>query len=132
MLCQDILTSTISSPNLVPRLSDKDEIKMQSHQILSKICSYAPSSLVGSLDLFIDPLLKTISKNPSKDGQAGPEIERAIDLIRSGVKVVVLINKIQEANVNRNWVDFVEKVKANDNVNTMFNEIEKDDSNSSF
>ena len=117
---------------LVPRLSDKDEIKMQSHQILSKICSYAPSSLVGSLDLFIDPLLKTISKNPSKDGQAGPEIERAIDLIRSGVKVVVLINKIQEANVNRNWVDFVEKVKANDNVNTMFNEIEKDDSNSSF
>ena len=117
---------------LIPCLSDKDEIKMQSHQILSKICGYAPSSLIGSLDSFIDPLLKTISKNPSKDGQCGPEVERAIDLIRSGIKVVALINRIQEANVNRNWVEFVEKIKANESVKTMFIEFAKGDNNYNF
>ena len=116
----------------IPCLSDKDEIKMLSHQILSKICGYAPSSILGSLDLFIEPLLKTISKNPSKDGQGGPEVERAIDLIRSGVKVVVLVNKIQEVSVNRNWVEFVEKIKANENVNAMLIEAEKDDSSYSL
>ena len=41
--------------------------------------------------------------------------------------MVVLINKIQEANVNRNWVEFVEKIKANENVNAMLIEIEKGD-----
>jgi len=96
---------------LIPCISDNDEIKTQSLQVLRKVCILAPSSLLGSLDMLIEPISNIIKKKP-KEGQAGPEVERLIDLIRSAVKAIGSISKVEETSLNRRWQDFVESVAA--------------------
>ena len=80
-------------------------------QVLRKVCILAPSSLLGSLDMLIEPISNIIKKKP-KEGQAGPEVERLIDLIRSAVKAIGSISKVEETSLNRRWQDFVESVAA--------------------
>jgi len=93
-------------------LTDKDEIKLQTHQILCKLSVLAPGGVIGSIESLIDPLEKTVNKKPNKDAPVGPETERANELVKSGLRAVLAINKLEDvANVSRKWSDFVEKVK---------------------
>ncbi len=77
-------------------------------QVLLKLAQASPGAVVAALDSLIDPLDKTVMKKPpvaapssssSSAGAAdsaasGPEIERAQELVRSGVKVVVTLSRL--------------------------------------
>lgn len=92
-------------------LVDKDEIRLQAHQVLLKLALYSPMAVLAGIDALIDPLDKTANKKPPVAVGAGsaveaggggggavavstPEIERAQELVRSAVKVAVTLNRI--------------------------------------
>ena len=99
---------------LVSVLSDKDEVKLQGHHILCKLCAYAPGAVLGSADALIDPLEKTVTKKASKEGLVGPEAERALELIRSGLRAVLVVNRVEDMAQNRRWSDFVDRLSRRD------------------
>jgi cullin-associated NEDD8-dissociated protein 1 len=65
-------------PHLVAVLADKDEVKLQAHQILIKLCAYAPGSVLAAADTLIEPIEKTVTKKASKEGVVGPEVRKEI------------------------------------------------------
>jgi hypothetical protein len=89
-------------PKLVNLLSDKDELKLQSHSVLSRICVLAPSSVLGSVDLIIDPLEKTVNKKPnSATPLVGPEgmhlyVQIYSIYINAGVTVIYLLSRVRD------------------------------------
>ena len=40
----------------------------------------------------------------------GPELERAMELIRSAVRVTASISKIEESSQNRCWQEYMERI----------------------
>ncbi len=81
-------------------------------QILTKLSAFAPSAVVGAVECLIDPLDKIVNKKPNKDAAAGPETERANELIKSGLRAVLALNRMEDVSaVSRKWSDFVEKVR---------------------
>lgn len=101
-------------PRLVTLLSDKDEVKLQGYHILCKLCVHAPGVVLGSADALIEPLEKTVTKKSTKDGVVGPEAERALELIRSGLRAVMVVNRIEDISQNRRWADFVDRLSRKD------------------
>jgi len=77
-------------------LADKDDVQMLSHQILVRLCAHAPVAVLSSIELLVEPLDKTVNKKV-KDSQVGTEVERANDLIRSGLRAIVAVVAIEES-----------------------------------
>lgn len=118
--CVDTLIETLPQhlviaslfPHLQAGLRDQDDIQMLSHQILVKICEVQPGSIVGALDLLVEPLEKTANKKVKED-QVGTEVERAKDLIRSALRAVDAISSVRDTDAHPKFVAFVETVKKN-------------------
>ena len=75
------------------------------------MCSRQPAYLVASIDTFVEPLEKTMNK---KQGQkTGTELERLNDWIKSALRVMVSLSKLEGAMNARKFADFVERIKGN-------------------
>ena len=100
-------------PLLPTLLGDKD-LKVQAHQVVVKLCSFAPTAIVSFSDQLIDPIEKTLTKKTTKEGMQGPEVERAMEVIKSGVRVVLAINRLDEqgeaAGLTRRWLEFFDRI----------------------
>lgn len=74
------------------------------------------------VEQLIAPLSKTIAKKavPKEEGAgpaagAGPEAERALDLVRSGVRAVLAVSGIEDvAQISRKWGEFADKVRSDE------------------
>jgi TATA-binding protein interacting (TIP20) len=96
-------------PRLVKILEEKEDIKLQAHQILSKLCSYSPLVVLSSVDEhLIKALNGTVTKKTAKEGVVGPEAERAQELVRSGLRTIATLCRLEDINSNRLWVEFIE------------------------
>ena len=106
-------------------------------QILCRLCAYAPGVVVGHVDQLVGPLGKTVGKRPSKDagaggaagggGGGGPEAERALDLVRSGLRAVLAVGRIEDvAQISRSWADFSEKVRRDEYTAALLQAIESE------
>jgi len=106
-------------PYLETGLGDKEDVQMLCHQILIKICGYAPGAVLSSLDSLVDPLEKTVTKKV-KDGQVGTEVDRANELIRSGLRAVLAISAIDDsAGISRKFWDFVDRIQKREKLAAM-------------
>jgi cullin-associated NEDD8-dissociated protein 1 len=110
-------------------LTDKDEIKLKAHQILTKIGRINPGAIISNIDLLIEPLEKTIMKKSSKELAGGPEVERANELIRSAARASLSVN--QQLNndvtiISRKWADFIERIRRHDTISAIVSAIEND------
>lgn len=120
-------------PKLVICLSDTDEIKLQAYQMICKIRKVNQAALIGHLEQFIDPLNKAITKVlPKPDQPPGPESDRAAELLRSAIKAIVSINKIDDSQVNRRWTEYVTALRANAVIAPIFSEFEIERPNDLF
>jgi len=78
-------------------------------QVLVKLAQYGPSAVLGGLDSLIDPLDRTAMKKPptptppngsnaentaSHSNTNAPEYERALELVRSAIRVIATLNRI--------------------------------------
>jgi cullin-associated NEDD8-dissociated protein 1 len=98
-------------PVLAKALGDAEDIQLHAHQIVVSMCARQPTYIVASLDTFVDPLEKTMNKKPGQ--KAGTELERLNDWIKSALRVMLTLSKLEGAMNSRKFADFVERVKGN-------------------
>jgi hypothetical protein len=72
--------------------------------------------MLCAIEGFIEPLQKVISKYEKMDaaegGGAGPEKERALEQVRSCVRVICCVNKLDNLDVSQLWQGFVGRLQA--------------------
>lgn len=61
-------------------------------------------------DRIATELCKT-AKNPPK-GSAGPEAERAQELVRSSLRAIALVSKLEGIHENARWTQLLEDIRA--------------------
>lgn len=98
-------------PVLANALGDHEDIQLQAHQIVISMCLRQPSYLVAAVETFVEPLEKTIHK---KAGQKqGTELERLQDWIKSALRTMVALSKVEGTMNNRKFAEFVERTRSN-------------------
>ena len=79
--CPGSLDIPMFMPILAKALEDVEDIQLQAHHIVISMCAHHPLSVVSAVELFVEPLEKTLNK---KNGQkTGTELERLNDWIKS-------------------------------------------------
>ena len=113
--CLDNLPGSIDVSTFMPvlanALGDAEDIQLHAYQVVISMCTHQPSYLVTSVDSFVAPLEKTMNK---KSGQkTGTELERLNDWIKSALRVMIALSKVEGTMNSRKFADFVERIKGN-------------------
>lgn len=98
-------------PVLAKALADVEDVQLQAHQILISMCLRQPTHVVTAVESFADPLEKTIHKKPGQ--KTGTELERLNEWIRSAVRTMLALGKVDGTMNCRKFADFYERTKAN-------------------
>lgn len=111
--CLEKCPSSLDVPAFMPviakALGDVEDIQLQTHQIVLTMCSRYPIALVGAADSFVAPLEKTVNKK--KGQKTGTELERVYEWIKSGLRVMIAISKLDGAMTNREFAAFVDRIR---------------------
>lgn len=125
------LTSLLKLDLLMPSfpslLTDKDEIRLQAHQvnayyyfrikiivnffaqIVTKLC-HITSSLSNYTDFLIDGFEKALTKKSAvKEGAPSTDIQRSHDVLKSLIACVLTVNKHIDLSYNKRWTVLVDK-----------------------
>jgi cullin-associated NEDD8-dissociated protein 1 len=98
-------------PVLAKALADVEDIQLQTHQITISMCLRQPTYLVAAVETFVEPLEKTIHK---KQGQkTGTELERLNEWVKSALRAMVALSKVEGTMNSRKFAEFVERTRAN-------------------
>lgn len=98
-------------PVLAKALGDVEDIQLQVHQIAIGMCLRQPTYIVASVETFVEPLEKTMHK---KAGQkTGTELERLHEWIKSALRTMVTLSKVEGTMNNRKFAEFVDRTRAN-------------------
>ncbi len=89
--CPDSINITLFMPVLAAALGDVEDIQLQAHQILISLCPKYPKEVFSSVEAFIEPLNKTITKKYGS--KTGAELERAKEWVKSAVRVVLTLSR---------------------------------------
>eukprot|EP00977_Amphora_coffeiformis_P016691 scaffold5237_cov179-Amphora_coffeaeformis.AAC.4 len=95
---------------LAQALGDAEDIQLHAHQIILSMCSKNPSYVVNEVDSFVDPLEKTIRKKPGQ--KTGTELERLNDWIKSALRVILTLAKVEGTMSSRKFLEFNDRVKG--------------------
>jgi cullin-associated NEDD8-dissociated protein 1 len=94
---------------LAQALGDAEDIQLHAHQIILSMCSKNPTYLVSAVDLFVEPLEKTIRKKPGQ--KTGTELERLNDWIKSALRAILALSKIEGVMASPKFSDFYDRVR---------------------
>ena len=109
---------------LAMALGDTEDIQLQAHQILISMCGRQPSYIVTSIDIFVEPLEKTMNKKPGD--KTGTELERLSDWIKSALRVMMTLSKLDGSMNSRKFADFVQRVKENPKFTPLLRSLEEE------
>jgi len=96
-------------PILTKALGDVEDVQLQAHQIVTSMCSKYPTEIIGSLEGFVQPLEKTLSKKMGN--KKGTELERAMEWTKSTIRIVILLSHVEGAKNIQIFADFVERMR---------------------
>jgi cullin-associated NEDD8-dissociated protein 1 len=98
-------------PVLAKSLGDVEDIQLHAHHIVISMCMRQPTYLVAAVETFVEPLEKTIHK---KQGQkTGTELERLNDWIKSSLRAMLALSKLDGAMNARKFAEFHQRTTAN-------------------
>ncbi|KAL0583759.1 hypothetical protein ABG067_006314 [Albugo candida] len=100
-------------------LDDQEDIQMQCHGIISKLCQVKPICVVQSLSVILTALQKTINKNVNED-HIGTQLERTKDVIRSALRVLDAIRQIPEFNKHQQMIKLMEEISRKPHLQTIY------------
>jgi cullin-associated NEDD8-dissociated protein 1 len=110
--CLEKCPSSLDIPAFMPviakALADVEDVQLQTHQIILSMCARQPIPLVAAADSFVAPLEKTVNKK--KGQKTGTELERVYEWIKSGLRVMIAISKLDGAMNSRKFAEFVERI----------------------
>lgn len=95
-------------PVIVKALADVEDVQLQTHQIVLTMCSRCPIPIVAAADSFVEPLEKTVNKK--KGQKTGTELERVYEWIKSGLRVMLAISRVDGAMTNSRFAEFFNKI----------------------
>ena len=108
---------------LVKALGDSEDMQLHAHQILIAMCSRQPSYIVTALDSFVEPLEKTMNKKPGD--KTGTELDRLHDWIKSALRAMVAMSKLEGCMNSSKFSDFCERIKTNSKFTALLAGIEE-------
>jgi cullin-associated NEDD8-dissociated protein 1 len=109
-------------PVLAKALGDVEDIQLQAHQIVIGMCLRQPTYLVAAVETFVEPLEKTMHK---KQGQkTGTELERLHEWIKSALRTMVALSKVEGTMNSRKFAEFVERTRANSKFRSALDDID--------
>jgi hypothetical protein len=93
-------------------LRDDEGIRLQAYKVLVRLCQLSPVLIGSRIDLLVEPLTKTLfAKIP--ESKKGPELERSLDVLRSCVRTVMLVDALPDISSNQKWIELIENLKRN-------------------
>jgi len=126
--CLEKCPSSLDIPAFMPvvakALADVEDIQLQTHGIVITMCSRHPIPLVGAADSFVAPLEKTVNKK--KGTKTGTDLERVYEWIKSGLRVMIAISKLDGAMTSRKFADFVEHINNSSKHQSFLNAVENE------
>ena len=111
-------------PVLAKALSDVEDIQLQAHQIVISMCVRQPTHIAASVESFVDPLEKTMHKKPGQ--KTGTELERLNEWIKSAIRTMAAIARVQGTMNSRKFAEFYERTKANSKFRSMFEALDEE------
>lgn len=111
-------------PVLAKALSDVEDIQLQAHQIVISMCARQPTHIAASVESFVDPLEKTMHKKPGQ--KTGTELERLNEWIKSAIRTMTAIGRVQGTMNSRKFAEFYERTKANSKFRSMFEALDEE------
>lgn len=115
--CLDHLSGSLDIPSFMPvlakALNDAEDIQLHAHQILISMCTRQPTYVVAAVDTFVEPLEKTLKK--SQGQKSGTELERFNDWMKSALRVVLALTRLDGTMNSRKFAEFVDRVRNDPN-----------------
>jgi cullin-associated NEDD8-dissociated protein 1 len=97
-------------PVLAKALGDVEDVQLQAHQIVMSMCVRQPAYIAAAVETLVEPLEKTMHK---KAGQkTGTELERLNEWIKSALRTMIALSKLESAMNNRKFADLVSRTRA--------------------
>ena len=93
--CPRVINFATFMPIVTSALGDVEDVQLQAHQIITSMCTKYPLEILGSLEGFVQPLQKTLSKRMGN--KKGTELERAMEFIKSTLRIVILLSHVDGA-----------------------------------
>lgn len=123
--CLENLPSSLDIASFMPvlakALGDVEDVQLQAHQIVISMCVRQPAYIVAAVESFVEPLEKTLHK---KQGQkTGTELERLQEWIKSALRTMLALSKLEGAMNNRQFADFVSRTRSNSKFQPMLDAI---------
>ena len=114
-------------PVLANALGDLEDVQLKAHQIVISMCHRHATYLVASAETFVGPFEEMLSDKTMKRKTAnktGTELERAKEWIKSGLRALMQMSKLDGAMNCVKFATFVERVKANAKLRPMIDALE--------
>lgn len=110
----DTSIESLDTASLVSRLpkllGDKDEIKLQIHQIIMKVVAHLPSTVLSVIESLVQPLESVILKKIKQDAMGSSDFDRSCELVRSTMRTIVCLSYIEDVAFCRNFSVMIEKI----------------------
>lgn len=98
-------------PVLAKALGDVEDIQLQAHHIVISMCMRQPTYLVAAVETFVEPLEKTMHMKPGQ--KTGTELERLNDWIKSALRAMLALSKLDGAMNARKFNEFYGRTTGN-------------------
>jgi len=108
-VCLDRLNIHIFISHLVDGLKDHYDIKMLSHLMLVRLAQTSGPALTEGLDVLVEPLRTTVTTKV-KDNAVKQELERNEELIRSALRAIVAISKLENTDRCVSFISFLNQL----------------------
>ena len=109
-------------PVLAKALGDAEDIQLHAHSLIISMCARQPTYIVNAAETFVEPLEKTVNRKPGQ--KTGTELERLNEWIKSALRVMVTMSKLDGVMASRKFADFVDRVKSNSKFTAHLNALE--------
>ncbi|XP_001948086.1 cullin-associated NEDD8-dissociated protein 1 [Acyrthosiphon pisum] len=108
-------------------LRDHYDIKMLTYLMVSRMAQIVPSAVLQRLDKIVEPLKQTCMLK-IKANSVKQEFEKMEELKRSAMRAVINLQTIPDSDKNPHMSDFVCQIKSSPELNTIYENIQKDSS----
>uniref|UniRef100_A0A7S1D7C7 TATA-binding protein interacting (TIP20) domain-containing protein n=1 Tax=Cyclophora tenuis TaxID=216820 RepID=A0A7S1D7C7_CYCTE len=114
-------------PVLAKALADLEDVQLQAHQIVVTMSQRHPTYLVAAVDDFVPAfetmfMDKTIKRKTAN--KTGTELERAKEWIKSGLRALLAMSRLEGVLNNRRFSTLVDRVKGDQKFRPMLDAVE--------
>ena len=109
-------------PVLAKALGDAEDIQLHAHSIVISMCARQPAYIVNAAETFVEPLEKTMNRKPGQ--KTGTELERLNEWIKSALRVMMTMSRLDGVMASRKFADFVDRVRGNSKFTAPLNALE--------